>query len=100
MRSTLLAVLVAAGSVIAAIAPTAVKADPQVLTVSEMDAVTAARRWGPGGWRGIISGNQQSNLANVYQNVTASAFCESHCSLSLSASAVAVVTQSNDFDVH
>jgi hypothetical protein len=94
MRSILVSGLVAAGVVVAVIAPTTVKAEPQVLTVSAMDVVTAGKRaWG--GWRGGIN---QSNRAKVYQNVSASASCHSNCSLMVSASAVAVVEQDNSVD--
>lgn len=99
MKSSLIFCLVVAGGMVASIAPMTVKAEPQMLTVSEMDAVTAGRR-GWGGWRGlIISGNSQSNHAEVHQNVSAYGSCMSNCSVSLSASATAVVVQSNNFDV-
>ena len=94
MRSILVSGLVAAGVIVAAVVPTTVKAEPQVLTVSAMDVVTAGRR-GWGGWQGSID---QSNRANIRQHVSASASCLSKCSLTVVASAHAVVEQSNSVD--
>jgi hypothetical protein len=95
MNSILISGLAAAGVMVAAMAPATVKAEPQALTISEMDVVTAGwRRWG-----GLHIDNNQSNRAKVVQKVSASASCASNCSLTVSASAVAVVEQNNNFDV-
>jgi hypothetical protein len=94
MKSILVSGLVAAGVMVAATAPTTVKAEPHALTVSAMDVITAGKR-GWGGWRGGI---RQSNRADIRQKVSASASCHSNCSVTVSASAVAVVDQSNSVD--
>jgi hypothetical protein len=94
MRPILVSGLIAAGVMVAVIAPTNVKAEPQVLTVSALDVVTAGKQR-VGGWLGNIN---QSNRARIRQNVTASASCLSKCSVTASASAVAVIEQDNSVD--
>jgi hypothetical protein len=76
---------------VAAMAPSTVKAEPHVLTISQMDAVTAGVR----GWRGSIG---QSNRSDIRQVVSASASCNSNCTLTVAAAAVATVNQSNSVD--
>jgi hypothetical protein len=95
MRSIPIFGLVAAGLIVATMAPATVKAEPQALTISEMDVVTAGRR----SWGRLRIDNNQSNRANVVQKVSASASCAVNCSLTVSASAMAVVQQGNNFEV-
>jgi hypothetical protein len=92
MKSTLISGLTAAGVMVAAMAPGTVKAEPQVLTIAEMDMIAAGL---PGGWRGIII---QLNRADVRQDVSVGASCQSNCSVSVAATAVAIVEQNNKVD--
>jgi hypothetical protein len=89
MRPILVSGLITAGVMVAVIAPTNVKAEPELLTASAMDTVTAGR-WS----RGIIL---QFNRLRIDQKSTASGSC-SYCTLVVTASAVAVANQDNSVD--
>jgi hypothetical protein len=92
MKSILIPGLTAVGVIVAVMAPTIVKAEPQVLTIAEMDMVAAGL---PGGARGIII---QLNRADVRQNVRVSASCQLNCSVAVTATATATVNQNNNVD--
>ena len=94
MRPILVSGLAAAGVIVTVITPTNVKAEPEVLTISAMDEVTAGR-WSRGGVGGMIL---QFNRLRIDQEVTASASCHSNCSVAVSASARADAEQDNSVD--